>query len=1409
MSNTSRASLWAEENKALRRRVTVAPKAQSTSDPSVASKGSSAPTPPKAVASRPRLGKVKQRVKTTLRPVARRVSPRIKKLRRLIWRARNAGMRRVLQKLKKLVRARLSKVVPQWAKKPAPASVVAKTPQKTQPTKQPTLATELNRQWYQLGSITGLMAAAQSGDVSKLSPNMKNLVERAAGDARLLEKGVQIPPRVAEPVYRPEPSRVLYAAHSTPAFNSNGYSTRTRGIVDGIQESGRDVVVVARSGYPWDSAADVAKPRMHRYEQLVDGVPYVHNPGGNINRDPFDRYLLKAADTFVREAKMLRPALIHSASNFRTALPALIAARRVGVPFVYEVRGLWEITELVNRPHLEDTERFNQMRDLETLVAKEADKVLVITQQVREELIRRGVPAEKIEIVPNAVDPDVFVPLVKDVAYAKQRKLDPEIPTIGFAGSMVAYEGLDTLLEASALLAEQGVPHQVAIAGSGAAEKALKEQAKELGLNTVKFLGRLPQDEMPRLMSVFDIVVAPRHSRQITELVSALKPLESFSAAKATVLSSVRPNLDLAGDNQERARLFTPGDAAELAEVLKELLESPDARRQLGQEARLWTLRERNWHALGETVAQHYEAAEAEHQRLAVPSRELQSLTVGLIADEFTTTTLSDSFNTVVLSRAQWREQFAEHDFDLIVVESAWKGINGDWHRGVGHYSDEESADLRELLTVAQGAGVPTAFWNKEDPVHFARFAANAALFDHVFTTDANMVEKYLALPDNRIKTASAMPFYAQPKIHNPLWSGEDFRATIAHAGTYYGDRYKERSRSLDALLAAAEPYGIDIFDRQADIEGSPYHFPPQFHQYVRGALPYAKVIDSYKSHIAHLNVNSVTDSPTMFSRRVAEIPACGGLVLSSAGRGIAETIGQAIPATEEPELQRAFLQEWATNPEGSLREHWLQMRAIYRAHTTATALAVLCRTVGIPAAGLRVPSVAVVLPDATSTQRELLAAQSFPPAEVLDNATGATADLIVECDPHWFSSRTFLEDVTLPFAFGQWNAIALATQQWEIGQPLMSVADDEAIVVARQRMSTGVEATLMIHLPKPQQESESPGATETESQPVSLAGKTIVVAGHDLKFAGDILAHFEESGAKVIVDQWQSHTKHDEAHSEECLAQADIVFCEWGLGNAVWYSKHVRPEQHLVVRVHSQELFLPYLKQIAKDQVDSFIFVGELIRRSAIVSHGVPAEKTVVIPNGVRCDELALEKKDNARFVIGFVGMVPRSKRLDKALDVIERLVEQDSRYQLRIKGKTPQDYPWMLNRKDEMAFYDEQYARIERLNAKHPDAVRFDGFGPDMAEWYSEVGIVLSVSDFESFHLTLADGAASEALPTSLAWPGSDLIYPHEWLDSSVDGIVQRILAWDGEVDEYRQFVAERFDVKKVTEDVSMVTR
>ncbi|WAP52876.1 hypothetical protein OL239_06910 [Arthrobacter sp. ATA002] len=193
---------------------------------------------------------------------------------------------------------------------------------------------------------------------------------------------------------------------------------------------------------------------------------------------------------------------------------------------------------------------------------------------------------------------------------------------------------------------------------------------------------------------------------------------------------------------------------------------------------------------------------------------------------------------------------------------------------------------------------------------------------------------------------------------------------------------------------------------------------------------------------------------------------------------------------------------------------------------------------------------------------------------------------------------------------------------------------------------------------------------------------RRILLAGHDLKFTGELVNHLEaDPGCRLVIDQWTSLHTHDEAASQRALADADTVICEWAGGNAVWYSHRVRPEQRLIIRLHGFEVRGDWLKDINIDAVDTVVLVSEFFRSQVLAATGWPREKTLVIPNMVDAADFLRPKESGAEFRLGLAGMVPWFKRPDRALDILAALLDLDDRYSLHIRSRYPWEYDWFWN--------------------------------------------------------------------------------------------------------------------------------
>jgi glycosyltransferase involved in cell wall biosynthesis len=292
----------------------------------------------------------------------------------------------------------------------------------------------------------------------------------------------------------------------------------------------------------------------------------------------------------------LRPALLHAASNYANALIGIALRERYGLPLVYEVRGFWEDTWLSRHADTEglaDSELYRRSRDLETRCMQEADLVVTLGEAMRDEILSRGVPPEKVIIVPNAVSEDFLQPLPDGRALREELGIRPGEQVVGLVSSLTAHEGIGTLLEATALLRQRGLPVRALIVGDGPERTALQRQAAALGLDAI-FTGRVPMSKVREFHAVLDVFVVPRTRDRVCQLVTPLKPVEAMASGLCVVVSGVKALGEIVKDKVTGMQTI-PQDPVSLADRLELLLGDPALRAQLGSAAREWVARDRTW----------------------------------------------------------------------------------------------------------------------------------------------------------------------------------------------------------------------------------------------------------------------------------------------------------------------------------------------------------------------------------------------------------------------------------------------------------------------------------------------------------------------------------------------------------------------------------------------------------------------------------------------------------------------------------------------------------------------------------------------------------------------------------------------------------------------------------------------
>jgi glycosyltransferase involved in cell wall biosynthesis len=300
---------------------------------------------------------------------------------------------------------------------------------------------------------------------------------------------------------------------------------------------------------------------------------------------------------------------------------------------------------------------------------------------------------------------------------------------------------------------------------------------------------------------------------------------------------------------------------------------------------------------------------------------------------------------------------------------------------------------------------------------------------------------------------------------------------------------------------------------------------------------------------------------------------------------------------------------------------------------------------------------------------------------------------------------------------------------------------------------------------------------------------RRLVIAGHDFKFLSGIPDRARAMGAEVREDVWSGHTKHDEAASRQLVEWADVAFCEWCLGNAVWYSQNVRDDQRLAIRFHRVERTTDYPAAVDIDRVSSVVFVGPHLLDEAADRYGWPRERLRLIPNAVDTRALRREKLPGSAFNLGMIGFVPAIKRIDRALDILELLRARDRRFRLLVKGKPPWAFPWMRQRDEERRMFQEAYQRIDSAPLLR-GAVSFEEHGPNIPAFLRKVGVILSTSDWEGHQVALAEGMASGCVPAILDRLGAREQYDAAWVHNSPDEAAASILA----LVESGQFEAEQ---------------
>jgi PEP-CTERM/exosortase A-associated glycosyltransferase len=396
--------------------------------------------------------------------------------------------------------------------------------------------------------------------------------------------------------------------HSLPLHS--GYVFRTLGILGAQRELGWDTIHLTS---PKQTEHTVEENRSTALIEEEDGWRFHRTPGlgGFVAKLPGVSDIAGMIATYRRLKAVIcdeKPDILHAHSPVLNALPALWAGRCFNLPVVYEIRAFWEDAAVDLGTTTVNSLRYKATRSLETYAVKHADAVMTICEGLKRDLVARDVAPGHVTIIPNAVDIEHF-----PVLEGADEKLRAELGVgdarvLGFAGSFYSYEGLDLLIEALPRILEFQPDTKVLLVGGGPMEESLRAKVAALDLESrVIFTGRVPHDQVARYYSLMDLLVFPRRSIRLTELVTPLKPLESMAQKIICIASDVGGHKELVKDG-DTGYLFAADDPDALASCVQKAFDAEGQWSDIRHAGRAFVENKRNWNASISNYQPVYEA---------------------------------------------------------------------------------------------------------------------------------------------------------------------------------------------------------------------------------------------------------------------------------------------------------------------------------------------------------------------------------------------------------------------------------------------------------------------------------------------------------------------------------------------------------------------------------------------------------------------------------------------------------------------------------------------------------------------------------------------------------------------------------------------------------------------------------
>lgn len=416
---------------------------------------------------------------------------------------------------------------------------------------------------------------------------------------------------------------------------------------------------------------------------------------------------------------------------------------------------------------------------------------------------------------------------------------------------------------------------------------------------------------------------------------------------------------------------------------------------------------------------------------------------VALIADTFLYDTYEGTARITYLTPENFRE--AARESDVLIITSTWRGRYEDWH------GTSTAAGLvrTEVIPAFREQGVPVIFYSKEDPPNYVRFRPLAQEADVVFTSAREKITDYQR-DCPRAQEVRSLTFGVNPAIHNPVGSRRRRHAEVLFAGSWLSHKYPKRQAAARVLFDGVLDAERDllILDRNSELGDPKYFFPREYIDRVGPGLAHKDLMKVQRTVDVHLNLNSVTDSGTMYANRVVELQAMGAFVLSNYSLAVNDLYPevQLVDSAAEVPLVLDHM-----TGDRLYRAQTDGLRRVWEHDTAWQRMAEMLESVGAPTASLRERTALVPDGDTSLEYVGSVARRQSAPVDCLTReqlrARAGEYDVVVPVSETHDYSATHVRDLLNVFRFADVDIAAKIGS--ETAGSITSHADHELVAGA------------------------------------------------------------------------------------------------------------------------------------------------------------------------------------------------------------------------------------------------------------------------------------------------------------------------------------------------------------------------